>query len=189
MKKKRKLQIQQLMKEILITLIITCLLGIVLTQTVFKIEKNVGYGMREALDDGDLVYIDRLARYKRFSLVNIKTPRTNESSIRRIIGLPGERIYYINDALYVNDRLVVERFLESRLAQIRIEGNIYTENFDSKELSETTNGILPEGKYLVLGDNRPFTTDSRYYGLINEDEIIGTMKLRWWPLHKIRSYD
>ena len=188
-RKKRKIRnIQEVSKELGITFLIVLLLLFLLSRVFFTLPKNEGYGMRDELNDGDRVYVDRLGKRKRFSLIYFKQPDGNGTSIRRIIGLPEEKVSYRNDELYINDRLVVERFIQRRLVQAKIENEVITVDFDSKDILETNNGIIPQGKYLVLGDNRHYATDSRYYGLVDEQAVIGTVKLRWWPFYQIRAY-
>ncbi len=188
-RKKRKIRsIQEVSKELGITFLIVLLLLFLLSRVFFTLSKNEGYGMRDELNDGDRVYVDRLGKRKRFSLIYFKQPDGNGTSIRRIIGLPEEKVSYRNDELYINDRLVVERFIQRRLVQAKIENEVITVDFDSKDILETNNGIIPQGKYLVLGDNRHYATDSRYYGLVDEQAVIGTVKLRWWPFYQIRAY-
>ena len=46
---------------------------------------------------------------------------------------------------------------------------------------------IPDGKYLVLGDNRPISKDSRYIGLIDEEDIVGKATIRIWPLSSLGS--
>lgn len=188
-RKKRKIRsIQEVSKELGITFLIVLLLLFLLSRVFFTLPKNEGYGMCDELNDGDRVYVDRLGKRKRFSLIYFKQPDGNGTSIRRIIGLPEEKVSYRNDELYINDRLVVERFIQRRLVQAKIENEVITVDFDSKDILETNNGIIPQGKYLVLGDNRHYATDSRYYGLVDEQAVIGTVKLRWWPFYQIRAY-
>lgn len=188
-RKKRKIRsIQEVSKELGITFLIVLLLLFLLSRVFFTLPKNEGYGMRDELNDGDRVYVDRLGKRKRFSLIYFKQPDGNGTSIRRIIGLPEEKVSYRNDELYINDRLVVERFIQRRIVQAKIENEVITVDFDSKDILETNNGIIPQGKYLVLGDNRHYATDSRYYGLVDEQAVIGTVKLRWWPFYQIRAY-
>ncbi|WP_375178413.1 signal peptidase I [Enterococcus rotai] len=187
-KKRKTRSIQEVSKELGITFLIVLLLLFLLSRVFFTLPKNEGYGMREELNDGDRVYVDRLGKRNRFSLIYFKQPDGNGTSIRRIIGLPEEKVSYRNDELYINDRLVVERFIQRRLVQAKIENEVITVDFDSKDILETNNGIIPQGKYLVLGDNRHYATDSRYYGLVDEQAVIGTVKLRWWPFYQIRAY-
>ncbi|ALS36027.1 signal peptidase I [Enterococcus rotai] len=187
-KNKKKHFLQEISKELGITLLIVLLLLFVLSKVIFVLPKNEGYGMREALNDGDRVYVDRLGKPKRFSLIYFKQPNGKGTSIRRVIGLPQEQVSYRNDELYIDDRLVVERFFQRKLAQAKIEDEVITEDFDSTDILETKDGIIPKGKYLVLGDNRHYATDSRYYGLVDERAVIGIVELRWWPFYQIRAY-
>ncbi|EOH96792.1 signal peptidase I [Enterococcus haemoperoxidus ATCC BAA-382] len=177
-KNSKKRFLQEISKELGITFLIVFLLLFILSNVVFALPKNEGYGMREALNDGDRVYVDRLGKPKRFSLIYFKQPDGNGTSIRRVIGLPGERVRYHNDELYIDDRLVVERFLQKKLVQAKLADQVITEDFDSIDIMETNNGMIPKGKYLVLGDNRNYATDSRYYGLVDEQAVIGKVELR-----------
>lgn len=176
-KNSKKRFLQEISKELGITFLIVFLSLFILSNIVFALPKNEGYGMREALNDGDRVYVDRLGKPKRFSLIYFKQPDGNGTSIRRVIGLPGERVRYHNDELYIDDRLVVERFLQKKLVQAKLADQVITEDFDSIDIMETNNGIIPKGKYLVLGDNRNYATDSRYYGLVDERAVIGNVEL------------
>ncbi|WP_429950551.1 signal peptidase I [Enterococcus sp. AZ170] len=184
-KNKKQRLLQELSKELGITFLIVLLCLFLLSRVVFALPKNEGYGMREALNDGDRVYVDRLGTPKRFSLIYFKQPDGNGTSIRRVVGLPGERILYSKDELYVDGRLVVERFLQKKLAQAKIDDEMITEDFDSIAILGTTDGIIPKGKYLVLGDNRHYATDSRYYGLVDRRDVIGIVKLRLLPFYQI----
>ena len=98
----------------------------------------------------------------------------NEEIIKRIIGMPGEHISYKNNKLYVNDKLVESNF-EYRT----------TNDFNLEEICSCTS--IPEGKYLVLGDNRPISKDSRIIGLVDEKDILGKAVYRIWPITKFGS--
>ena len=65
------------------------------------------------------------------------------------------------------------------------KGNSYLDNFELSDLG--VNGEIPEGQYLVLGDNRPVSKDSRQFGLIEDDQIIGKVFLRFWPFSEISN--
>ena len=106
---------------------------------------------------------------KRFDIVVIKDGK--EEIIKRIIGLPGEHISYKNNKLYVNDKVLEENFDFRK-----------TNDFNLEEICSCNN--IPEGKYLVLGDNRPISKDSRMIGLIDEKDILGKAVYRIWPIYK-----
>ncbi|SPZ97263.1 signal peptidase IB [Staphylococcus aureus] len=48
--------------------------------------------------------------------------------------------------------------------------------------------VIPKGKYLVLGDNREVSKDSRAFGLIDEDQIVGKVSFRFWPFSEFKIY-
>lgn len=81
--------------------------------------------------------------------------------LKRIIGLPGEKIAYRNGVLYINERVITDPF-----ARI-------TDNF---EWSMIQKEAIPEGHYFVLGDNRLISKDSRSFGVISEKQIKGIVK-------------
>ena len=151
--------------------------GVILIRTFIVTPVIVsGDSMKPNLHNGDLL-LERKIGYnstniKRFDIVVIKEDK--DEIIKRIIGLPGEHISYKNNKLYVNDELVKETF------DFRD-----TKDFNLEEIC--TCSSIPEGKYLVLGDNRPVSKDSRIIGLIDEKDILGKAVYRIWPISKFGS--
>ncbi len=89
--------------------------------------------------------------------------------MKRVIGLPGETVAYINNKLLINGEVVEETFLPE---------NIKTKDFDLTNIGYT---IIPSGYYFVVGDNRGDSLDSRYIGLIPKKSIEGTVSFRLFP--------
>lgn len=174
---RKKRLYKNIAQNVLLLIIIAATVFFLFSKIFFSLPKNEGYGMLTVLNNGDRVYVNRFGKPKRFSLIYFNQPDGNGTSIRRVIGLGGERVRYVNDELYINNQLFNERFLSKELAQAKIDNEMITTDFDSIDISETQSGIIPEGKYLVLGDNRKYSTDSRYYGLVDEKDIIGTVLL------------
>lgn len=88
--------------------------------------------------------------------------------IKRVIGLPGDKVEYRNNQLYINDEAVEEPYLAD---------TTYTVDFGPVVVTEDT--------VFVLGDNRLNSTDSRIIGAISEDKIVGRVNLLIWPLNRI----
>ena len=88
--------------------------------------------------------------------------------IKRIVGLPGETLYYYNNELYINDEKIAEDFLPKD-----------TETYDFVWDKE-----IPEGYYFVMGDNRTNSTDSRMIGLVSKSEIRGTTDFVLFPFNR-----
>ena len=148
--------------------------GVILIRTFIVTPVIVsGDSMKPNLHNGDLL-LERKIGYnstniKRFDIVVIKEGK--EEIIKRIIGLPGAHISYKNNKLYVNDKVLEENFDFRK-----------TNDFNLEEICSCNS--IPEGKYLVLGDNRPISKDSRMIGLIDEKDILGKAVYRIWPISK-----
>ncbi|WP_430607176.1 signal peptidase I [Enterococcus sp. AZ170] len=161
------------------------LLGIVLyiaSFFTFSMVKVEGYSMIPTLNNGEWVFVNKLAEIKRSKMILYKDPQSKEVSVRRVIGLPGEKIRYTEDKLYINDQEIYERYLEAEIKRAKESKSLYTADWFLKT------GIIPDNKYIVLGDNRPYATDSRQYGYIDKKEIVGIVEMRVFPIHQIKQY-
>ena len=101
--------------------------------------------------------------------------------MKRVIGLPGEHIAYQEGQLYVNDRPVVEPFLKQSQQK-----TVLTSDFDLKTL--TDHDRIPANQYFVLGDNRRISKDSRTFGTIERETIIGRAVGVYWPIEDITYF-
>ena len=131
-----------------------------------------GSSMDPTLKDGDVMILNRLAyknkEIKRFDIVVIHDHDTN--IIKRVIGLPGERVEFKNNKLYINGKIVKESFNHAE-----------TEDFNIKELGSTK---VPKDSYFVVGDNRVNSLDSRSIGFIPKKEIKGKTSLTIIPFNR-----
>ena len=135
-------------------------------------QQVVGPSMSPTLKEGNVILVNKLSyrfgKIKREDIIIVSVK--HKYMIKRVIGLPGEYIEYKDNKLYIDGEYYKEDFLDS---------DVKTEDF-------ATNGVIPEGKYLVLGDNREDSEDSRDYGFISEDNIIGKAYIRFWPISQIK---
>ncbi|MHC5372399.1 signal peptidase I [Enterococcus sp. LJL120] len=119
-----------------------------------------GESMEPTLLSDEIVQITSHGEPERFDVVVLHPPTDEEETyIKRVIGLPGENVYYADGQLYINALPVGDTF------------STITNNFSLEELF----GIeeIPANYYLVLGDNREISLDSRIFGLVSQEEIIG----------------
>ncbi len=155
---------------------ITIIVVIFICVYMVSLQQVVGSSMNSTLKDGDITLLNKFGYHffeiKRNDIVSIDYNDT-KYLVKRIIGLPGEKIEYKDNILYVNDIGYYEKFLN--------EGTT-TKDFSIKDLGYD---VIPEHMYLVLGDNREDSLDSREIGLIKEEDIEGKVFLRIWPLNKI----
>ena len=87
--------------------------------------------------------------------------------IKRVIGLPGERVVMAEGLLFIDERQQAEPYLGGLPSSVGLGESAWE---------------LGAGEYLVLGDNRAHSTDSRGFGPIGGDRIVGRAWMRYWPL-------
>lgn len=146
---------------------------------VISITQVVGNSMNSTLKDGDVLVLSKV-NYKIFDIkrgdIIYLDYADTKYLIKRVIGLPGDDVDIIDNQLYINNELYEEDYLDNDL--------VY-DNFSLQDLGYTT---IPEDMYLVLGDNREDSLDSREIGLISKDAINGKIVLRLWPINKIKFF-
>ena len=98
----------------------------------------------------------------------------DEAYIKRIIGLPGDEIEIVSkEGVYINGILLEEPYKKEVF------------NGSCKEDMFCGPYIVSENNYYMMGDNRNDSTDSRYWGTLPENRVVGKAFLRFWPLHRI----
>lgn len=166
--------------EWLIAIVIATVLYFVV-KTFFFISYSVsGDSMYPTFTDDDKVIVNKMSTLHNGDVIVFHTGSTQDY-VKRIIGKPGDKVEYRDDVLYVNGERTDEPYLqENRIAKTNI---LLTENFKVSDLSGAGGKpVIPEGKLLVLGDNRETSNDSRRFGLIKEQQVVGEVQVRYWPL-------
>ena len=160
-----------IIKEILSYVLLIGIVLIIKYYVVTPIKVN-GDSMNPTLEDGDYMLLNEIGFYlngvNRFDIVVVNY---NDSKlIKRVIGLPGDYIEYKASKLYVNGEVVEENF-----------HHYVTEDFNLENMGYDK---IPEGYYLVLGDNRTNSKDSRTIGLISKKQIMGKTNFTIYPFSK-----
>lgn len=144
---------------------------------IVTLEQVVGPSMSPTLKDGDIVILNKFSYkfndIKRGDIVSLNYADT-KYLIKRVIGLPGEYVAIKDNKVYIGDKILKEYYLKD------VEMKDFT-------LNDLGYDVIPKDKYLVLGDNRGNSLDSRdkKVGLIDKKDIVGKVKLRIWPLNKM----
>ncbi len=146
-----------------------------------------GSSMYPNLQDKDVMILYKLTKHtrgiRRFDIVVIETD--NGKLIKRVIGLPGEKITYKiekdeddNDigVLYIDGKKVEEEFItdEAKVQTCHSDWDLCNEEIE-----------IGEDEYFVMGDNRINSKDSRIIGTVSKDDIMGTTEITIWPLNRI----
>ena len=144
-----------------------------------------GQSMMPTLQNSDRLIVNKIGytigKPDRFDIV-VFHATAEKDYIKRVIGIPGDSIYYENDTLHINGEPVDEPYLYD------YKQNAYslpfTGDFSLKDY--TGHDVVPEGHIFVLGDNRQHSKDSRHIGFIPYDRVVGSANVVFWPFSEIR---
>lgn len=165
-----RLFIQESLQVVLPALILA------LTVHLFLAQATIVYGqsMEPNLYERQRLIIDKVSYHffppKRNDIVVIAMPDMDEMLVKRVIGLPGETVEVRQGVVYVNNEPLPEPF---------------PHDLGYQSMEPTVLGPL---NYFVMGDNRDNSNDSRSFGPVQREYILGRVWLRYWPLDQFTKF-
>lgn len=172
-------------REIVETLLLAALIFFLVRLVVLNFRVD-GQSMTPNLDDGQMLLVNRNAYQfldwqgnkfypfdppERGDIVVFNPPTESDKPyIKRIIGLPGDRVTFSNGQVFVNGEMLDEDYIEDRT---RCGRNDYCDE------------VVPDGSIFVLGDHRTNSSDSRVFGSVPIENVIGKAWLSYWPANDI----
>jgi signal peptidase I len=164
----------RLVREVIETIVLTVLMFLVIRFAVqnFNVE---GTSMEPRLHNGELILVDKWTYLfhppeRGDVIVFVAPPNPSQDYVKRIIAVPGDRIT-VNGNIVTVDGVTLN---ETYVAPIN-QGNPYDANI---------NELVPPNNYFVMGDDRVRSDDSRHWGLVPRQNIIGRAALVYWPLQQ-----
>lgn len=174
-------KIYYILFDLIQTLVIAGAIFVVIYAFLFRPYQVTGHSMDPTFADGEYVLTNlislRLGSLSRGDIVVFVAPPDKEKDyIKRIIGIPGDRVSVNGGSVYLNgEKLDQGAFLPS---DVRTNGGNY--------LGEGNEVVVPQDQYFVMGDNREFSSDSREWGFVTKNAVIGKSFLVYWPINHIR---
>lgn len=164
-----------------------------------------GHSMDPTLAHGERLIVLNQARIDRFDIVVAREEENGQKKeiVKRVVGMPGDTIAYNDDTLYINGKKTDEPYLVNYLKEFKKDKlqKTYAYNSLFQQLAETSDAFttnaegqtrfeisVPEGEYLLLGDDRIVSRDSREVGSLKKEKLIGEVKARFWPLNKMTLF-
>ncbi|GAA0596449.1 signal peptidase I [Virgibacillus siamensis] len=176
--------IKKFFLKIIPVVILAAALAFVFRSYLFASYIVEGESMEPTLYDGNMLMVNKvvydMSDVDRFDVIVFHATRKTDY-VKRVIGLPGDKIAYKNDKLYVNGRYVEEKFLEP-LKKVT-DTKPYTKDFTL--MGTTGKTTVPEGKLFVMGDNRDNSLDSRKFGFVSMDRLVGKVDITYWPVSQL----
>ncbi|GEO69525.1 signal peptidase I [Levilactobacillus acidifarinae] len=166
--------------------IVVAVILVVLVRTyLFEVVRVSGDSMTPNLADKERMIVVKPLTVKQLSVIVFDaygedpnaTPGTNY--VKRVIGLPGDKVVSKNGYIYVNNRKINQSFISST------ERTAGTGDWTLSELAKEHHwkyrgNAVPKGHYFVLGDHRSVSEDSRAWGYVDANKVMGVVKIPFW---------
>lgn len=142
--------------------------------------------MSPALQIGDRVLVNKLSYrvhdVNRGDIIVFERPASEAASeipdlIKRVVGLPGEEIVIEGGHVFIDGTQLPESYLP--------DGTTTSADNAPNKCLRTAPCVVPDGQVWVMGDNRGDSKDSRYFGTIDQNSIVGRAFVRVWPLNRL----
>ena len=185
---KTKSVIREWVESIIIAFILAMVIRFFIVES-FKIPTG---SMRPTLLEGDLILVNKMIYGARVPFTGLRLPEIQhpkrgdvivfiypedpkKNFIKRLVGLPGETVEVKNGTIYINDNPLLDPVFNQRY--------YYNRGEFAKEGEKIT---VPTDKFFVMGDNSASSQDSRYWGFLPKNKLLGKAILIWWPPQRIR---
>jgi len=165
--------------EILETVVFVGSLFIVIYLFIMQPNQVKGASMEPTFQSGEYIFTSKIT-YKfrpmqRGDVIIFRSPKNPDIEyVKRIEGLEGDTVLVQNNEVYINGKLLTENYISAKT-------NLWEGGF----LKEGVTATIPEGFVFVMGDNRPRSSDSREFGPIDINSIIGQVFYRYFPSNKM----
>ncbi|MCB1668673.1 MAG: signal peptidase I [Porticoccaceae bacterium] len=159
----------------------------------FILVNKYAYGLRLPVTGTKVIAVDDP---RRGDVMVFFPPNDDRYFIKRVIGLPGDEIHVVNNQLYINGKKITQTAVNSEgedprylLAEEALgeEGHLIRKQRFASRYGQNYSTVVPQGHYFMMGDNRDNSSDSRVWGPVPEENIVGKAVVTWMHWDKFFS--
>ncbi len=175
------------------SLVIAFILAMIIRTFIMQAFKIPTGSMRMTLIEGDRILVNKLkygpmiplidwrlpgyGKLKRGDIIVFKYPEDPKRDfIKRLIAFPGETISIVSGNVYINGKEIKDEKILNTYYYNRGDYGMYDQSVK-----------IPDDHFFVLGDNSASSMDSRFWGFVPKDFLIGKAEIIYWPLNRVRS--
>ncbi len=193
MKEHKKPKIKSVLREWVESIVIALILALIIRTFIIQAFKIPTGSMRMTLLEGDRILVNKLGYGAKIPFTKQRLPgytkpqrgdvvvfiydneEPKKDYIKRLIAVGGETVEIREGKLFINDRMVDDPMIK------------HTYYYNRGAYGQVNQKVkVPPDSYFVLGDNSGSSKDSRYWGFVREEQIIGKAQLIYWPPQRIR---
>lgn len=201
-----KTKIKAILKETVETIVFVVVMVVVIRFFIGEIRWIPSASMHPTLIEGDRIFVERFSRFyttpDRGDIMVFYPPfeeiKTNPGAIfsrltgffckdiayiKRVIGMPGDKLEVKetgdgNYHVFINNKAIEEPYIFSQEDYIPCSGDMFCGPM-----------TIPAGHYFMMGDNRGNSQDSRFWGLLPKERLIGRAVFLFWPLNRLNTFE
>jgi signal peptidase I len=172
--KEKKRILTYILVDVVETIVVALILVLIIRQYLFLTSKIFSGSMEPTMQINDRLFVNKLAykftEPKRGDIILFKSPYNDKKDyVKRLIGLPGEKIEIKRGIIYIND-------VELTFPGVNVQ----------QDYSYYGPEVIPPNSYFAMGDNRFNSADSRVWGFVPKKNLIGEAFFTFWPLNRMQ---
>lgn len=175
--------------------VIGLLIAMLIRHFVFTMVRVDGPSMEPNLENNERVAVVKTVKVKHLSVIVFNAHNVDPDArsmsvkyVKRVIGMPGDTVSSRDGKLYVNGKALSEKFI-SQFERTQGTGNWDLSGLTDKYSWTIRTTKVPKNSYFVLGDHRSVSNDSRYWGFVPADKVLGVVKVPFWDTNATKRHN
>ncbi|AVK64072.1 signal peptidase I [Lactobacillus sp. CBA3606] len=179
----------------ILPIVVGLLIAMVIRHFVFTMVRVDGPSMEPNLENNERVAVVKTAKIRHLSVIVFNAYKVDPDAssktvkyVKRVIGMPGDTVSSKDGKVYVNGHVVKQGFI-SQFERTQGTGNWSLASISNKNSWAIPATKVPKNSYFVLGDHRSVSNDSRYWGFVPANKVLGVVKVPIWDTSTTKRHN